>query len=141
MAKNVGKLGQILSKVFSGAETVEALGNAIDGITTTNEEKAILRNELQKILNNLEEKSTDAITERWVADSKSESWLTRSIRPLFLIWVVVNFTLMVYVDSIQAINFKLDPSYVTVFGNLLMTVVLAYFGSRGAEKVMNKKGK
>ena len=132
------KLGKILSNIFGGAETIEALGNAVDKITTTKEEKEVLKNELQKIMNEAEQKAVDSITERWVADSKSESWLTRSIRPLFLIWVIVNFTLIVYADSIEAFNFVVDPSYVTVFGNLLMTVVLAYFGSRGAEKIMNK---
>lgn len=132
------KLGAILSKIFGGAETIAALGDAVDKVTTTKEEKEILKNELQKIMNEAEQKAVDSITERWVADSKSESWLTRSIRPLFLIWVIVNFTLIVYADSIEAFNFTVDPSYVTVFGNLLMTVVLAYFGSRGAEKIMKK---
>jgi uncharacterized membrane protein len=132
------KLGAILSNIFGGADTIAALGDAVDKVTTTKEEKEKLKNELQKILNDTQIKATDAITERWVADSKSESWLTRSIRPLFLIWVIVNFTFIVYADSMSILNFDVDDTYVTVFGNLLMTVVLAYFGSRGAEKIMKK---
>lgn len=132
------KLGAIISNIFGGAETIAALGDAVDKVTTTKEEKEILKNELQKIMNEAEQKAVDSITERWVADSQSESWLTRSIRPLFLIWVIVNFTLIAYADSITAFDFVVDDSYVTVFGNLLMTVVLAYFGSRGAEKIMKK---
>ena len=132
------KLGAIISNIFGGAETIAALGDAVDKVTTTKEEKEILKNELQKIMNEAEQKAVDSITERWVADSQSESWLTRSIRPLFIIWVIVNFTLIAYADSITAFDFVVDDSYVTVFGKLLMTVVLAYFGSRGAEKIMKK---
>lgn len=132
------KLGAILSNIFSGAETISALGDAVDKVSTTKEEKEALKNELEKIFNETERKATDAITERWTVDSKSESKLTRSIRPLFLIWVVVNFTIIAYVDSFKGLNFEVNEEYVTVFGNLLMTVVLAYFGSRGAEKIMKK---
>lgn len=132
------KLGAIISNIFGGADTIAALGEAVDKVSTTKEEKEALKNELEAIFNETERKATDAITERWAVDSKSESKLTRSIRPLFLIWVVVNFTIIAYVDSIKVLNFTVDEAYVTVFGNLLMTVVLAYFGSRGAEKIMNK---
>ena len=76
------------------------------------------------------------VTDRWKADINSDSWLSKNIRPLTLAWLIVSVTTICILDSANALT--VEEMWVSLFGNLLITVVVAYFGSRGAEKVMKK---
>jgi len=73
------------------------------------------------------------VTERWSSDMTSDSWLSKNTRPLALIYLTIITTLMIIVDS-TAIDFDVKPSWVTLLETLLVTVYIAYFGSRGVEK-------
>lgn len=73
------------------------------------------------------------VTKRWSSDMTSDSWLSKNTRPLALIYLTIVTTLMMIVDS-TAIDFDVKPSWVTLLETLLVTVYIAYFGSRGIEK-------
>lgn len=73
------------------------------------------------------------VTKRWSSDMVSDSWLSKNTRPLALIYLTIITTLMIIVDS-TAVNFEVKPTWVTLLETLLVTVYIAYFGSRGVEK-------
>lgn len=73
------------------------------------------------------------VTKRWDSDMSSDSWLSKNTRPLALIFLTIATTLMIIVDS-TGLNFEVKHSWVMLLETLLVTVYVAYFGSRGAEK-------
>lgn len=73
------------------------------------------------------------VTKRWSSDMNSDSWLSKNTRPLALIFLTIATTLMIIVDS-TGLNFEVKHSWVMLLETLLVTVYVAYFGSRGAEK-------
>jgi hypothetical protein len=73
------------------------------------------------------------ISKRWSSDMKSDSWLSKNTRPLALIFLTVSMVIIMLLDSFN-IEFIVDPGWVDLLKSLLITVYVAYFGSRGAEK-------
>tara|TARA_R110000803_G_scaffold59110_2_gene117518 strand:- start:626 stop:1075 length:450 start_codon:yes stop_codon:yes gene_type:complete len=73
------------------------------------------------------------ISKRWASDMKSDSWLSKNTRPLTLIFLTVSMVLLIFSDSIGE-SFNVDSGWVDLLKSLLITVYVAYFGSRGAEK-------
>ena len=80
------------------------------------------------------------VSERWRSDMSSDSWLSKNTRPLTLIYLTVCMTILILVDSFHTM-FDVDIAWVELLKTLLVTVYVAYFGSRGAEKVLYKKNK
>ena len=80
------------------------------------------------------------ISERWQYDMKSDSWLSKNTRPLALIYLTVCMTLYIILDSLQ-MAFDMKEVWIELLQTLLVTVYVAYFGSRGAEKVFINKNK
>ena len=76
------------------------------------------------------------ITDRWKSDNEAGSWLSRNIRPATLLLLLIVIIALAFADSITGWDFEVKESYTGLFETLLVTVVIAYFGSRGAEKVM-----
>ena len=74
------------------------------------------------------------VTERWAMDMKSDSWLSKNIRPLVLIFLVVSTVLLVFIDA-GVISFEVKASWVDLLQLVLITVIGAYFGGRSLEKV------
>ena len=73
------------------------------------------------------------ISKRWASDMQSDSWLSKNTRPLTLIFLTISMVLLVLLDSFE-IAFEVDSGWVDLLKSLLITVYVAYFGSRGAEK-------
>jgi hypothetical protein len=121
-------LGSILSGLFSKADSI------IDECITSKEEKLILKNEFQKIIQEQEALIEQEITKRWEADMNSDSWLSKSIRPLVLAWLVISTTLLIFVDA-GVITFVVADKWVDLLQIVLITCIGAYFGSRGLEKI------
>jgi hypothetical protein len=65
---------------------------------------------------------------------QSDSWLSKSIRPLVLGWLVVSTTLLIFIDA-GVIEFVVEDKWVDLLQIVLITVIGAYFGSRGLEKI------
>ena len=142
-----------IGKIIKGStgELVSSLGNTIDKFVQTPEEKQAAAIEMAKIVNEHEARMYEAsvkaleaeennITGRWTADMSSDSWLSKNSRPIVLLAMVGFLFLMIIFDSIN-INFEVKESYITLMETLLITVVVAYFGSRGVEKYQAIKRK
>lgn len=126
----------LLTTLFS-----KLLGNAdkvIDEVVTSQEEKLVLKNRLQEIVNEHKVVVEQEVSKRWQADMNSDSWLSKSIRPLVMAWLVVSTTLLIFIDA-GAINFIVEDKWVDLLQIVLITVIGAYFGSRGLEKMKNGK--
>ena len=122
----------LLTNLFS-----KLLGDSskiIDEVVTSQEEKLILKNELEKILNENRVVIEQEVTKRWQSDNQQESWLPRNIRPLVLGWLVVSTTLLIFIDA-GVIQFVVEDKWVDLLQIVLITVIGAYFGSRGLEKI------
>ena len=74
------------------------------------------------------------VTERWKLDMNSDSWLSKNIRPLVLIFLVICTMLLIFIDA-GFIKFNVKDSYVDLLQLVLITVIGAYFGGRSLEKV------
>jgi hypothetical protein len=74
------------------------------------------------------------VTERWGMDMKSDSWLSKNIRPLVLMFLVISTVLMIFIDA-GAITFEVKDTWVDLLQLVLITVIGAYFGGRSLEKV------
>ena len=73
------------------------------------------------------------VSKRWSADMSSDSWLSKNTRPLTLIFLTISLVILIILES-SNIQFDVDNSWVDLLKSLLITVYVAYFGSRGAEK-------
>lgn len=78
------------------------------------------------------------VSKRWDSDMKSDSWLSKNTRPLTLIYLTLASTILIIIDSFHTL-FDVDTAWVELLKTLLITVYVAYFGSRGAEKITKIK--
>jgi len=126
----------MLSKLFSGgaAELVKGVGGVIDNLHTSKEEKLEAERKVKELIANYEIEMEKNITSRWEADLKSDSWLSKNVRPMTLIFLIVCTMLLIFIDA-GAINFNVKDSYVDLLQLVLITVIGAYFGGRSLEKV------
>ena len=125
----------ILNKIFSGGtkELVEGVGGVLDNLTTTKGEKLEAKRKIQKLVSNYETKMEQNITDRWKADMNSDSWLSKNVRPLVLIFLVVSTVLMIFIDA-GTIAFEVEAKWTDLLQLVLITVIGAYFGGRTVEK-------
>jgi len=126
----------ILTKIFAGGagELVKNVGGVLDNLTTSKEEKLEAARKIKELIANHEIEMEKNITSRWEADLKSDSWLSKNVRPLVLIFLIVCTMLLIFIDA-GAINFNVKDSYVDLLQLVLITVIGAYFGGRSLEKV------
>jgi len=122
----------IIADAFSGL--LANADNIIDEIVTSKEEKMQLKNEMQKMLLDSEANMQENVTERWKADMNSDSYLSKNVRPLVLIFLVVTTVLLVFIDA-GFIEFEVKDNWVNLLELVLITVIGAYFGGRSIEKV------
>ena len=126
----------MLGNLFSGgaAELVKGVGGVIDNLHTSKEEKLEAERKIKEIIANHEVEMEKNITSRWEADLKSDSWLSKNVRPLVLIFLIVCTMLLIFIDA-GALNFEVKSSWVDLLQLVLITVIGAYFGGRSLEKV------
>jgi hypothetical protein len=129
-------MGKILAKLFgsAGANIAEKISGIIDKHTFSKEEKAQLKSEMDKVFIDSEAAMQKNITERWKVDLQHGNWLTRSVRPLTLIFLVLSTVLMVFIDS-GSIVFEVEDKWTDLLQIVLITVIGAYFGGRSIEKI------
>ena len=125
-------IGNIIKELFSGGVT-----DLVDEVVTSKEEAQELKIRLTEVENKLTETIEQEVTKRWQADMQG-NWLTKSIRPLVLAFLVVSTVIMVFIDS-GTIDFEVKDTWVDLLQIVLITVIGAYFGSRGLEKVKGGK--
>tara|TARA_R110002020_G_scaffold146606_1_gene321270 strand:+ start:177 stop:569 length:393 start_codon:yes stop_codon:yes gene_type:complete len=126
----------VLSKIFSSGATelVKGVGGVLDNLTTSKDEKLEAERKVKELVANYEIEMEKNITSRWEADLKSDSWLSKNVRPLTLVFLIVCTMLLIFIDA-GAINFNVKDSYVDLLQLVLITVIGAYFGGRSLEKV------
>ena len=119
----------IIGKIFSGGadKLVESVGGVLDNLTTTKEEKLEAERKIKELIANYEIEMEKNITSRWEADLKSDSWLSKNVRPLVLIFLVVCTVLMIFIDA-GAIAFNVEEKWTDLLQLVLITVIGAYFG-------------
>ena len=127
-----------LTKIFSSGvgDAVEKVGGVLDKFITTKEEKAQALNEINKVFLDAESKIQAEVSARWNADMASDSWLSKNIRPMTLIFLIVSTVLLIFIDS-GKLTFIVKDSWVDLLQLVLITVVGAYFGGRSVEKIKN----
>ena len=126
----------VLTKIFSGgaADLVKGVGGVIDNLHTSQEEKLEAERKIKELIANYEVEMEKNITSRWEADLKSDSWLSKNVRPLVLIFLIICTMLLIFIDA-GTINFEVKSSWVDLLQLVLITVIGAYFGGRSLEKV------
>ena len=126
----------ILTKIFSSGATelVKGVGGVIDNLTTSKEEKLEAERKVKDLIANYEIEMEKNITERWKMDMQSDSWLSKNIRPLVLVFLVVATVLLIFIDA-GTISFKVQDKWTDLLQLVLITVIGAYFGGRSLEKV------
>ena len=125
-------LGNLLSG--GAADLVKGVGGVIDDLHTSEEEKLAAEQKIKEIIANYEVEMEKNITSRWEADLKSDSWLSKNVRPMVLIFLIVCTMLLIFIDA-GAIKFDVKDSYIDLLQLVLITVIGAYFGGRSFEKV------
>jgi len=125
----------ILTKLFSGgaADLVKGVGGVIDNLHTSKEEKLAAEAKIKELIADYETKMEANITDRWKADMNSDSWLSKNVRPLILIFLVVSTVLMIFIDA-GTIQFVVEEKWTDLLQLVLITVIGAYFGGRSFEK-------
>ena len=126
----------MLGNLFSGgaAELVKGVGGVIDNLHTSKEEKLEAERKIKELIANYEVEMEKNITNRWQADLKSDSWLSKNVRPLVMVFLIVCTMLLIFIDA-GALNFEVKSSWVDLLQLVLITVIGAYFGGRSLEKV------
>ena len=129
----------ILKKIFSSAagDLVNSVGGVIDNLVTTDDERLAAKAKLKKIVLEHEAKMEQNITDRWTSDMNSDSWLSKNVRPLVLVFLVVCTVLMIFIDA-GTIGFEVEDKWTDLLQLVLITVIGAYFGGRSLEKVKKK---
>jgi len=131
-----------MNKIFAWLTggVIKEIGDVIDKLTTTEEEKLEIKKQVQIILEEADNNAQQQVTDRWNADMNSDSWLPKNIRPLVLVFLTFVFSLLAFTDG-NIGEFKIAKEYIPIFQTLLVTVYGAYFVGRTWEKAKSIKNK
>ena len=131
-----------ITKLFSSGATklVEGIGGVLDELITSKDEKLAAELKIKELIAKHEVEMEKEISSRWSSDMKSDSWLSKNVRPMVLIFLVVSTVLLVFVDA-GVIAFEVKASWVDLLQLVLITVIGAYFGGRSLEKVKKTNNK
>ena len=134
-----------LKNLFGGAveKVVTSVGNALDKNITNKEEKMAAEKAITEVLLEHQSNLDNEVTERLKADMTSDSWLSKNIRPMTLIFVTAIVTGITLFDG-NIGDFAINTSYLPIWQSAFVTIFMFYFGSRGLEKIaqnvnLNKK--
>ena len=145
MADNKKFKDSTVGKLLFGAASIinPTLGSVLQGVTSPKEAIAAIAKsdvslddkiKLQQLIYEQQNKEIEAITSRWKSDSMSDSWMSKNVRPLVLVWCIVVFSFAGILDSVETIPFHINELWNDTFEKVMMAVVLAYFGGRTTEK-------
>ena len=125
----------ILGKIFGGGakELVDSVGVIIDEIHTSKEEKQQMKLKIKEMITSHEAKIQEQVTRRWEADMKG-NWLSKSVRPLSLIFLLLVLTIFTLIDF-GFVELSIKDSWIDLWQMLAITAFGAYFGGRSYEKI------
>jgi len=122
---------KILQLITGGL--IKDIGAVIDKVTTTDEERLAAKQKIQELLEKADNDAQTQVTERWRLDMQSDSFLSKNIRPLIMVFLTAMFTLLAFTDG-NIGQFTIQKEYIPIFQTLLVTVYGAYFVGRTWEK-------
>ena len=122
---------KILQLITGGL--IKDIGAVIDKVTTTDEERLAAKQKIQELLEKADNDAQTQVTERWKLDMQSDSFLSKNIRPLIMVFLTAMFTLLAFTDG-NIGQFSIQKEYIPIFQTLLVTVYGAYFVGRTWEK-------
>mgnify|MGYP003114728142 FL=1 len=130
----------IFKKLLSsaGGELVNSVGGIIDDLVTTDDERLAAKAKLKEIILSHEAKMEQNITDRWKSDMNSDSWLSKNVRPMVLIFLIICTMLLIFIDA-GTLSFEVEDKWTDLLQLVLITVIGAYFGGRSIEKYNKKK--
>lgn len=129
LVKIAPKILDVAGDLLPDAGLLNMIKNLIEKdtkITPENKEHAMKLLEIDII-------EMQEISKHWESDMKSDSWLSKNTRPLMLIFLTISAIFLILLDSLT-IKFDVDSEWIELLKSLLVTVYVAYFGSRGIEK-------
>ena len=126
----------MINKLLSAgaANLVKSVGGVLDNLTTSKEEKLAAELKIKDMIMGYESEMQKQVTERWKVDMNSDSWLSKNIRPIVLVFLVVATVLLIFIDA-GTIRFVVEDKWTDLLQLVLITVIGAYFGGRSLEKV------
>ena len=119
---------------FLGGGVVKQVGDVIDNLSTSEEERLEAKRKMEEVLMQAESQAQEQVTRRWEADMKSDNWLSKNIRPLICIFLTAIFVVLSVFDG-NIGDFVIQESYIPIYQTLLITVYGAYFAGRSIEKI------
>jgi len=126
----------IFKNILGTEKVIDGVGEILDNVITSKEEKLNAKAKIKEIMNSYKIEIEKNITARWEADANGNI-LTRSVRPLVLIFLIVCTMLLVFIDS-GSITFEVADKWTDLLQLTLITVIGAYFGGRSVEKFKKK---
>ena len=133
-------MSNFITRLFSSGATklVEGIGTVLDELITSKDEKLAAELKIKELIAKHEVEMEKEITSRWSSDMNSDSWLSKNVRPMVLVFLVVSTVILVFIDA-GVIDFIVEDKWVDLLQLVLITVIGAYFGGRSIEKVKNNK--
>ena len=122
---------------FLGGGVVKQVGDVIDSLSTSEEERLEAKRKMEEVLMQAESQAQEQVTRRWEADMKPDNWLSKNIRPLICIFLTAIFVVLSVFDG-NIGEFVIQESYIPIYQTLLITVYGAYFAGRSIEKIRKK---
>ena len=127
---------KLINKIFGGGaeKLIDSVGGVLDNLTTSKEEKLEAKRKMKELMANYQMEMEKQVSSRWDADMKSDSWLSKNVRPMTLIFVLVCTMILIFIDA-GAINFVVEEKWTDLLQLTLITIIGAYFGGRSVEKL------
>ena len=125
-----------LKKLISG-DLIKNVDSLVDNLTTTEEEKQELKIKFESLLLDAQAKMEAEISQRHANDMNSDSWLSKNVRPMTLIFVIVCTMLLIFIDA-GILDFSVKNEFISLLSTTLVAIISFYFGSRGFEKIKRK---
>ena len=132
---------KILEKIFGvGSSVVDDVANALDRFIRTKEDRDAFEKEMTEIFVRAESEMQKNVSDRWKYDMDSDSWLSKNVRPLVLVFLIFSTILLIFIEG-GNIDFFIKEEWITLLQMILLTVIGAYFGGRSIEKVNKSRNK
>jgi len=132
---------KLLEKLFGvGSSVIGEVSEAVDRFIRTKEERDAFEKEMTEIFIRAEADMQKNVSERWRYDMESDSWLSKNVRPLVLVFLILNTMILIFVEA-GVISFEVKGEWISLLHVVLLTVIGAYFGGRSIEKVNKTKNK
>ena len=130
---NFSKAAEVVGNLVTGdiKSAIDVISNKDNGMTPEEREFAltVMKLDIQEM---------ESVTRRWESDNQADSFLTKNVRPLSLVFLTIATVVLIYLDSFS-ISIEVPSEWIELLKSLLLGIYIAYFGSRGIEKYRSIK--